>query len=149
MLPQVPQFWGSVWNVVRLTQVPPQLVVPLGHAHWPFEHTNEASGQHLLPHFFPLGQGAGLAAKAIPGMEARTPPTSAPPIMRSALRLERVPSASPLASSSKERSVVASSGLATFSGSLAAIVLPPSCPFAAITAGLVPSRRERGASISS
>lgn len=43
-------------------------------------------------------------ARATPGTEASTPPTRAPPNTRSAWRLETVPWASPLASSSKERS---------------------------------------------
>jgi hypothetical protein len=78
-LPHVPQFWGSVWNVVGSTHVPAQFVVPLGHPHFPWEHAKDASGQQFLPHFFPLGQGAGLADQATPGMEANAPPTKAAP----------------------------------------------------------------------
>ena len=46
-------------------------------------------------------------AHAMPGKEAKAPPTSAPPSNLSALPLERVPLASPLASSSKEDASVA------------------------------------------
>jgi hypothetical protein len=50
-----------------------------------------------------------LAAQAIPGMEAKAPPTRAAPISLSALRRDIVPLANPLASSSKECSPVWSS----------------------------------------
>ena len=46
------------------------------------------------------------SAQATPGMDANAPPTRATPISRSALPLERVPVASPLASSSKDWLVV-------------------------------------------
>jgi hypothetical protein len=48
------------------------------------------------------------AAQATPGIEANAPPTNAAPSNLSALRLERVPLASPFASSSKEDASVAS-----------------------------------------
>ena len=54
----------------------------------------------LWLHF--LSAGLGLA-QAMPGMEASTPPTRVAPINLSALPRERLPLASPLASSSKER----------------------------------------------
>ena len=43
-----------------------------------------------------------LAPQAAPGKDASAPPTRAAPMSLSALRLETVPSASPIASSSKE-----------------------------------------------
>jgi len=53
--------------------------------------------QHLTHSLLPP-----WAAQATPGMEANAPPTMAAPSNLSALRLERVPVASPLESSSKE-----------------------------------------------
>ena len=47
-----------------------------------------------------------LAAQAVPGKEASAPPTRAAPISLSALPRVRLPLASPLASSSKELSLV-------------------------------------------
>jgi hypothetical protein len=68
-----------------------------------FTQVAVAVGQHCFPQCFsPAPQGA---AKATPGMEASAPPRRAAPINLSALPRERVPLASPLASSSKELSL--------------------------------------------
>jgi hypothetical protein len=106
VLPQVPQLNGSE---LRSTHLPPQTagvspVVQVVHPP-PAPLTQIAfSGQHCPLHFTPLGQ-TGLAAQAIPGMDAKVPPTKAAPNIRSALRLETVPVANAVASSSKECSL--------------------------------------------
>ena len=105
-------------QVVRLTTSPVLVQV----THWlPAEHSVWPVGQpHILP--LPFGflihwreqhwelavhlrKGCLHAAQAAPGMEASVVPTSAAPSIRSALLLETVPPASPLASSSKEPSL--------------------------------------------
>ena len=107
-------------QVSRLTTSPTLLQV----THWlPAGHSVLPVGQpHILP--LPCGflmhrreqhwvlavhlrKGRLHATQAAPGMEASEAPTSAPPINRSARPRERVPSASPLASSSKEPSLSA------------------------------------------
>jgi hypothetical protein len=98
---------------------------PCGHTHAPPAQTSAAEQTlehcpqlfasdcrltHRPRHFTrPVGQlpfpGAG-AAQAIPGTAANAPPMRAAPIHLSALPLDTVPLASPLASSSKELSLV-------------------------------------------
>ncbi|MDQ3704001.1 MAG: hypothetical protein M3437_02060 [Chloroflexota bacterium] len=85
-------------------------VLPVGQPHilpLPFGFLIHRREQHwvLAVH---LLKGCLHAAQAAPGMEASVTPTSAAPTIRSALPLERVPVASPLARSSKEDASVAS-----------------------------------------
>jgi hypothetical protein len=84
--------------------------------------------QQVLRHLISLfGQGrprpSGGAAQATPEMEAKAAPTRAAPMSRSALPRERVPSASPLASSSNAGSAAASSLVLRSPGSLSVIDL--------------------------
>ena len=87
-----------------------QSVLPVGQPHilpFPWGFLMQLLEQHwvLAVHLRLRGL---HAAQAAPGMEASVAPTSAAPTIRSALRLERVPLASPLARSSKEDASVAS-----------------------------------------
>ena len=94
--------------VQLLTQRPPQRVLPSGQPQTlssprltQFFEQHWRSLRHLRPKRLQSS-----SAKATPGTEANVAPRRAPPTNLIALPLERVPVASPLASSSKERLVV-------------------------------------------
>ena len=67
------------------------------------ESEEPLSGEYFRPE---CTRWAKIAGQAAPGKEAKAPPTRAPPSNLSALPLERVPLASPLANSSKDEVVV-------------------------------------------
>src|SRR5215212_6638337 len=105
---------GAQVQVAPGQQVVPQSVEPGGHA--PQVPLTQLPLQHwlLLLHFFPLRLQSSFSpwsssswAAATPPMprDASVPPTRAAPINLSALPREMLPLASPIASSSKERSL--------------------------------------------
>jgi hypothetical protein len=89
-----------------LPQRPQLRRLKLTFVHAPRQQRSSGPQQVLRHLISPFGQGrprpSGGAAQATPEMEATAAPTRAAPMSRSALPRERVPSASPLASSSKE-----------------------------------------------
>lgn len=93
------------WHRPFESQQPAQLVelqashVPVRLEQIPLQHTLS------FVQCFPLRLQPGGSAPAIPPSDPSVPPTRAAPINLSALRREMLPLASPLASSSKERSL--------------------------------------------
>lgn len=101
-LKQLPQ-WRSF--LCRFTHLSLQRVRPVGQAHTlSSPRLTQFLEQHWesLRHLRPKPLQSSSSAKATPGKEANAPPTRAAPINLMALPRERVPLASPLASSSKE-----------------------------------------------
>src|SRR5918997_1817205 len=105
MSTQIVYSWKSA--VGHWSQLSPQRVWPAGQ---PQTLSSPRLTQFLEQHWesllHSLPKRLQSSAQAIPGTEANAAPRRAPPIHLIALPLERVPVASPLASSSKELSVV-------------------------------------------
>src|SRR5215212_5559369 len=99
-LKQAPQWRSFLW---RFTHLSLQAVLPSGQPQTlSSPRLTQFFEQHWESLLHSLPKRLQSLAQATPGMEAKAAPRRAPPIHLIALPLERVPLASPLASSSKE-----------------------------------------------